>query len=434
MTTEQRVQVTTEQPEIDISDMVDPAAFERGYPHAVWTELRHRSPVHWCEPEGFVPFWAVTRHADIRTVSTDPELFSSAGALDIRPKSTRAQEIPRDLQPDTVLNTDPPLHREYRNLVQPYFRPRVLAALEERIREVTRDLLDGLAGEREFDFVEDFVAWHPLRMIAELLGIPAEDEKIVLRMTNAVMAVDDPEFTADPSDLGSDDADATVMSGTRWEAFVPYMLELIAKRRAEPTEDLASVIINGEINGEPLDDMVAMTYLLIIASAGHDTTRNALAGGMHALLENPDQLDLLRSTPSLAKSAPKEFVRWATPVSHFVRTATADCELGGRQIRKGDLLAMYYPSGNRDESVFDDPFSFQIDRTPNTHLGFGIGEHVCMGLGLAQMEIKVLLEEMVPRLKHVELAGEPERIRTTHIGGIKHLPVRWVLDDAAARP
>ncbi|MGW0021478.1 cytochrome P450 [Rhodococcus sp. NPDC003382] len=419
--------MTTEQPDIDISDMVDPAAFERGYPHHVWTELRHKSPVHWCEPEGFTPFWAVTRHADITTVSTNPHLFSSSGTMAIQPRAAQANEIPRDLQPPTVLNTDPPLHREYRNLVQPYFRPRVLAELENRVREITRELLDGLTGEQEFDFVDDFVAWHPLRMISQLLGIPREDEQIVLNMTNSVLAVDDPEFAADDRKDDSPEVEASVVSGTRWETFAPYLLDLIAKRRAQPTEDLASVIVNGEINGEPLDDMVAMIYLLIIATAGHDTTRNTLAGGMLALLENPDQLALLRESPSLAPLATKEFVRWATPVAHFARTATEDSELGGRSIKAGDVVALYYPSGNRDETVFDDPFTFRIDREHNPHLGFGIGEHFCMGSSLAQMEIKVLLEELIPRLEHIELAGEAERIRTTHIGGVKHLPIRWKL-------
>ncbi|CAJ1586850.1 cytochrome P450 [[Mycobacterium] wendilense] len=422
--------MTTQQPDIDIADMLDPAAFERGYPHHVWTELRHSSPVHRCEPEGFTPFWAVTRHADIKTISTNPQLFSSTGMLDIAPKTSRVRDIPVELQPPTVLNTDPPLHREFRNLAQPYFRPRVLAELEQRVRDVTRDLLDGLAGRRDFDFVDDFVAWHPLRMISELLGIPREDEEIVLHMTNSALAVDDPEFSTETA-VGSQTPDeSNPMSGTRWEIFLPYLLDLVGKRRAKPTEDLASIIANGEINGEPLDDMVAVVYLLIIATAGHDTTRNALAGGMLALLDNPDQLDLLRNAPSLIKSATREIVRWSTPVAHFVRTATDDCELNGRRIRKGDPLALYYPSGNRDESVFDDPFTFRVDRDPNPHLGFGIGEHFCMGSALAQMEISVLLEEMIPRLRTVELAGEPQRIRTTHIGGVKHLPVRWQLDAA----
>lgn len=421
--------MTIEQPDIDVREMVDPAAFERGYPHHIWTELRHRSPVHWCEIEGYPPFWAVTRHADIRTVSTNPELFSSTGMLEIQPYKNRTREIPKELLPRTVLNTDPPAHRDLRNIVHPYFRPRTLARLEDRIREITRDLLVELSGKKQFDFVEDFVAKHPLRMICELLGIPTEDEEIVLHMTNSVIAVDDPEFTAESGDGGAD-AGADTVLGARWEAFVPYLMELVARRRAHPSDDLASVIVNGEVNGKPLDDMMALTYLLIIAVAGHDTTRNTLSGGMLALLENPDQFELLRSAPSLAELAPKEFVRWTTTVTHFVRTATADCEFGGRNIREGDPVALYFPSANRDESVFEEPFEFRIDRYPNPHLGFGIGEHVCMGLNLAQMEMRVLLEEMMPRLRNIELAGEPRRIRTAHIGGIKHLPVSWELSAA----
>lgn len=410
--------------------MVDPlelAAPDRyaidGFPHDAWTELRATDPVHWTEPPGYRPFWSITKHADLKHISSHPELFSSRPRLTMQPIAME-QEMLKQF-PDAadqggmplrmLVTMDPPDHRAYRNLAGPYFRPSVLKNLEDRVGEITTLLLDRYAGtDVELDFVTDVASWHPLRMICEILGIASECEGLILRMTNELFGADDPE-------LGREDQ----------ENLLPEMFEfffdLVEEKRAQPGEDLASVLANGEIDGEPLPHMELLSYFVLVSTAGHDTTRNALGSGMHALLHHPDQLELLRSDRSLVKTAADEMVRWASPVIHFIRTATEDTVVGGKQIKAGDHLVLFYPSANRDEEVFDDPFAFRVDRDPNPHLGFGVGEHFCLGAGLARMEIRVFLEQWLDRIESVELTGEPAHTAASFVGGYKHLPLRWTL-------
>jgi cytochrome P450 len=413
--------------DVAMIDPLDLAAPDRyaadGYPHDAWTELRATDPVHWCEPDGYRPFWAITKHADIKHVSSHPELFSSKPRLTMQPIHLEAKML--EQFPDAadqggmplrmLVTMDPPDHRTYRNLAGPYFRPSVLKHLEDRVVEISDLLLDRFSGDDvELDFVTDIASWHPLRMLCEILGVAAEREGLILRMTNELFGADDPE-------LGREDL----------ENLLPEMFQLffdlVEEKRAQPSEDLASVLANGEIDGEPLPHMELLSYFVLVATAGHDTTRNALSGGMRALLEHPEQLAMLRADPSLAKSAADEIVRWTSPVIHFIRTATEDTVVGGQQIAAGDHLVLFYPSANRDEDVFDDPFAFRIDRDPNPHLGFGVGEHFCLGAGLARMEIRVFLERWLPRLASVELAGEPAHTAASFVGGDKHLPIRWTL-------
>ncbi|WP_170177548.1 cytochrome P450 [Thermomonospora umbrina] len=369
--------------------------------------------MQWFDPPGYPSFWAVTRHADVKAVSADPALFSSRTRVTLAPLHARPVEESfagvTGRASRTLLSTDPPEHRDYRNLALPYFRPKVLRALEERVREISRELLDQ-APER-LDFITDVAAWHPLRMISEIIGLSREHEGLVLRLTNEFVGIADTEFARD----------------SRAE-FAGYLRRLIADRRAAPTDDLVGVLANARLNGEPLSDLDTLLYLLIIVIAGHDTTRSALGGGLLALLRHPEQLALLRERPELCGAAADEIVRWTSPVVHFVRKATADCELGGREIRAGDRLALFYPSANRDEEVFEDPFDFRVDRDPNPHLGWGFGEHYCLGARLAHMEIRVMLEELIPRLRSVDLAGEPSWMGSGIICGLKHLPIRWTLD------
>jgi cytochrome P450 len=374
--------------------LVDPVRYGlEGQPHDLWAELR-LSPPTWCSVENYPPFWAVTRHADVRAVSVAPHLFSSRTEVVATPL-----DPPRGPIAPSILGTDPPEHRDYRNLTLPYFKPRALRPLAARIREITRALLD--TAPPSLDFVSDFAAWHPLRMLCELLGVP--DEDIVLEMTNGLIGSADPEF-----------------AGSR--RFGPYLRSLIADRRAQPRDDLSSLIANS-----PLSDRAAVTYLMIIAVAGHDTTRSALAGGMLALISNPSQLELLKSRPDLYESAANEIVRFTSPVVHFLRQAVEDCTLGGQQIRAGDRLMLFYPSANRDSAVFSDPFAFRVDRDPNPHLGWGVGEHYCLGANLARLEILILLEELIPRLSSVSLTGPPEWMASNVVCGVKHLPISWQL-------
>ena len=407
------------QPDIDVSHLVDPAAYARNALQDTWTRLRAESPVHWCEIEDVRPFWAITRIADLRYVSSHPELFSSAGRLLLTTEKIERKDNPvLSAQPKTLLSTDPPEHKDYRNLSSAFFRPSVLRRLEDRVREITVALLDALTApdgqtDREFDLVADFAAWHPLRMICEILGIAQEDEELVLELANAAFGATDPEYAAD-------------MPKTMAEIF-GFLSKLIAEKRTNPTEDLASVVANAELDGEPLGDFDLMVYFLILVTAGHETTRSAISGGLLALVERPDQLELVRSDPALIPTAVEEMVRWVSPVQSFMRTATQDTEIDGHPIAEGETLALFYLSANRDEAEFDDPFTFRVDRDPNHHVGFGIGEHYCLGASLARLEMRVLLEELLPRLEHIELAGEPEFVQSTFAPGPKHVPVRWRL-------
>lgn len=407
---------------IDPLDLALPERFgEHGFPHDTWTKLRAEDPVHWCEPEGYRPFWAVTRHADIKEISSHPERFSSRPRLTLTPKAIEDEML--TAFPDAadqggmplrmLVTMDPPEHRDYRALAGPYFRPRVIANLETRVEEITDLLFDRYTGEGvDLDFVADFASWHPLKMLCEILGVAAKDEGMILRLTNELFGAEDPEF-------GRED---------RWNLLPEmfnFFFQLIEEKRAEPGEDLASILANAELNGEPLPHMELLSYFVLIATAGHDTTRNALSGGMAAFLEHPDQLAALRDDPSLARTAADEVVRWASPVIHFIRTATEDCVVGGKEIKAGDNLVLYYPSANRDETVWDDPFEFRIDRDPNPHLGFGVGEHYCLGAALAKMEIRVFLEHFARRVSHVEATGPLANTHASFVGGLKHLPIRW---------
>ena len=410
---------------IDPLDLVAPERYGVGeYPHDTWTRLRAEDPVHWCEPEGYRPFWAITKHADVKAVSSNPELFSSVPRLNLQP--ILYEEKLLEVFPDAadqggmplrmLVTMDPPDHRAYRNLAGPYFRPSVLKNLEDRVAEVTTLLLDRHAGtDVELDFVTDIASLHPLRMICEILGVARDDEHVILRLTNELFASEDPEFAREDK-----------------LAIIPEMFDfffqLVEQKRADPGEDLASVLSNGEIDGRPLPHVELLSYFVLVATAGHDTTRNSLSGGLQAFLDHPDQLARLQADPNLAKTAADEIVRWTSPVIHFIRTATADVELGGKQIRAGDNLCLFYPSANRDEDVFEDPFAFRIDREHNPHLAFGVGEHFCLGASLARMELRIFLEELGRRLRSVEPAGPRAHTAATFVGGYKHLPIRWTLD------
>lgn len=407
--------------EVDIRDIVSPERTARSRPHEVYAALRRESPVHWCEIDGFTPFWAVTRHADVRYISTHPELFSSTGRLILQTAEVDAMEHPM-VNVRNVLNTDPPDHKAFRDMVGPYFRPRPLRNLEERVREISRQLLDQYTnpggGDVELDFTASIATWHPLKMLAQLLGASEDDEGVILKVANETFGADDPEFAA-----RSREEVLTEM--------LTFLTGLIGQKRAHPDEDIATVLTQATFHGEPVSDIDLASYLGVLITAGHDTTRNALSAGMAALIDNPDQLLLLQQDLSLIPSATEEMVRWATPVMQFMRTATQDCEVGGQAIAKGETLAMLFASANFDESVFDDPLEFRVDRDPNPHLAFGVGEHYCIGAALARMEIRVMLEELLPRLVRVESAGERFNLASIFVSGVKHLPIRWQLRPAS---
>jgi cytochrome P450 len=405
-------------------DVVDPAVLvdargyaAHGYPHHAWAALRNESPVHWCESPGFRPFWAVTRHEHVKHLSTHPDLFRSEPRTILFREQLEMMTGP--MTPRTLINMDPPEHRDYRALAAPFLRPSAIRSLESTVRAITVDLLDGRIGPEPFDFVFDFAAYHPLKVICGLLGAAPQDEGLVLRIANTVFGIEDPDYAPQLASLAME--------------MMEYYCSVKDDRRATPTDDLYSALANASVGGEPIGDIELVSYFLILTSAGHDTTRNAIAGGLLALLEHPDQLNLLRDNPRLCATAADEVIRWTSPVIQFCRTPVEAVELGGRRIHAGETLAMFYPSANRDEAVFDQPDEFRVDRDPNPHLGLGVGEHYCLGAHLARLEIRILLEQLVPRLDGIELVGPVERTAAAFVGGIKHLPVRWRLRPSAPR-
>ena len=414
----------------DGSDLVSSHAYARkGVPHDLWTRLRAESPVHWCTPAGFEPFWAITKHADICEISKQPDRFSSASGIAMIPRVQ--EEVARDQSLGgsmrVIIEMDPPEHRSYRKVASPIFTPRAVKAMDEAIRTSAREIVERLAGdsgEGECDFANDVAAAHPLRILSTMLGVPRESEPDILRLTNQLFASDDPDLQR----KGEDRRQATIEMGLE---FARLFDGIIKDRRAHPRDDLASVLANAEIDGKPMGMMETLGYYLITFSAGHDTTKNALVGGMRAFLENPDQLEKLAHGPELLDSAVEEVVRWTSPVNHMKRKVTEDTELRGQKLRAGDWLVMFYASANRDEEVFDAPFEFRIDRQPNPHLGFGIGEHFCLGANLARRSQRALFHELARRLEWAELAGEPEQIHSAFVVGLKRLPMRYRIRPAA---
>jgi cytochrome P450 len=400
-------------------ELIDNGYYGRnGPPHDLWTRLRAESPVHWCEVPRFEPFWAVTRREDICWIGSRPDLFLSAKG--ITPNRT---DVPRPDESEggvgrmrVVITMDPPEHRKVRKIASPWFTPRALRAIDAAVDESARALVDELAGEGETDLAMGMAVSHPLRILSHSLGLPREQEPKILELSNRLFAPDDAELG------GGSSIDEFRKLG---QEFLELFLPIVQDRRANPTDDLASLVANATIDGEPLGPAETLGYYLIIFNAGHDTTKNSLAGGFRALIEHPDEFDKVRKDLDRAPDAVEEILRWTSPVNYMKRTAARDVEVGGRKIREGEALMLFYASGNRDESVFERPFEFDIDRKPNRHVAFGHGEHFCMGAHLARRSQRAIVEELARRVEHWELAGEPEWISSSFVVGLKHLPVRY---------
>jgi cholest-4-en-3-one 26-monooxygenase len=403
---------------LEALDLVGPDAYaERGYPHAAWARLRREAPVFWCAPGGdCTPFWAVTKHADITRISRQPQLLQNGPRLAVFPEGKPPkQRIARHL-----LNMDPPEHAEYRKLASHRFTPRAIQALRPEVERITRELVDSIdndARDSEFDFVERVSGPLPLAVLCDLLGAPRSDWEMLFRWTNATVGASDPEYQASAGD-GREGAEQSRMHLFR------YFAELAAERRKRPAGDITSVIANGAVGGAPVPLFELLSYYFLLVIAGNETTRNAMSGGLLALIEHPEQWAKLRANPGLVDSAVEEILRWTTPVIQFCRTPVRDFEIRGRTIRAGEALCLFYPSANRDEDVFEAPFEFRVDRRPNPHLAFGVGEHFCLGANLARLELRVLFRELARRLEGAELAAPPERLRSSFLGGVKHMRVR----------
>ena len=392
--------------------------------HDIFTFMRREDPVSWVEPDQFRPFWAITKHEDIIEIEKQNELF-------INDPRTTLMDIPTEdaikeftggshLLVRSLVHMDNPDHQLYRSLTQKWFAPPNLESLKKDIRNIAKEYVNKMVDHgNECDFAKDVAIFYPLRVIMSILGVPKEDEPRMLRLTQELFGGRDEDMIRDESETSSESNTIT--------DFFEYFNALTEDRRKNPTNDVSSVIANAKINDEQLGHLEAMSYYIIIATAGHDTTSSSTAGGILALIENPDQLSKLKNNPSLMTSAVEETIRWVTPVKNFFRTATQNYDLKDREIKKHDSILLYYTSGNRNEEILDDPFKFKVDRSPNRHLAFGHGAHLCLGKYLAKIEMEIFYEELFKKIDNIQLNGEPEWVKASFVSGLKSLPIKYTL-------
>lgn len=398
--------------------------------HEALTWLRSHNPVGRVEAPGFSPFWLITKQADILEVERQAQVFHNGDRSTVLLPAEMDGAIRRMMGGSphltrSMVNMDGPEHMAYRTLTQAWFMPGNVRKLADKIRVIARAHVERmLARNGNCDFVSDVALHFPLHVIMEILGVPEEDEPRMLMLTQQLFGARDPELSRSADSLNDPDEAARMFSSVIAD-FNEYFMTLTAKRRAEPRDDVASIIANAMIDGRPISDHEAMSYYILVATAGHDTTSASTSGAMWALAERPEQWALVRQNPSLVAGLVDEGVRWVTPVKHFMRTAMVDYELRGQMIRAGDWVMLSYLSGNRDEEAFDDPFSFRVDRPSNKHVAFGYGVHVCLGQHLAKLEMRILWEELLARLDSVELAGEPAWSQSSFVSGPKRLPIQF---------
>ncbi len=404
--------------------LVNPANWaDNDWMHAQFAWLRQNDPVRRLAPDGYEPFWNLTRYHDVQSVEQQKALFINDPRPTLGPEMVRQvveQLSGRKHLVRSLVQMDDPDHMKYRLLTQGWFMGTNLRRLQGRVDELARAYVDRLCElGGECDFVKDVAIWYPLRVIMSIFGVPEEDEPLMLKLTQELFGSTDPDTTRsfEPAEF---------MDVVR--DFEAYFKGLTESRRAEPTDDLASVIANATIDGEPIPELETNGYYMIVATAGHDTTSSSTAGGLLALIENPDQMRTLRDNPQqLMPTAIDEMIRWVSPVRHFMRTATADTQVGGQSIRAGESVILWYPSANRDAAVFDAPDTFRVDRKDAKQLAFGYGAHVCLGQHLARMEMSALFNALFERVDQIELAGEPKYTQATFVGGLKSLPIRYTL-------
>ena len=395
-------------------DLLDRDVFTQGVPHDWFTYLREHDPVYrHPEPDG-PGFWVVTKYADVYAVGRDAATFSSdeerGGVIGLE---ERLMDV--DFQGvKLMLMMDPPEHTRHRKLVNKGFTPKMINSLERHIRDLATTIVDRALAQPMCDFVVDVAAELPLQAIAELIGVPFEERHKLFDWSNRMVGSEDPEYAVDIEEANL----------ARFEMF-SYAGQLAEERRREPRDDIMTSLLHAEIDGDQLNDMEFNLFFMLLSVAGNETTRNAISHGMKAFLDHPEEYAKLVADPEgRIAGATEEILRWASPVMYFRRNVTKDTELHGRELKAGDKVSIWYASANRDEDVFDDPFRFDIERSPNDHLAFGGGgPHFCLGASLARMEIRVLFEELARRVPEVHAAGAPEPLRSNFIGGIKHLPV-----------
>jgi cytochrome P450 len=410
-----------------------PSAYADGTVLETYRWLRKNQPFGVAKIDGVDPFWVATKHADILEISRQNDLFHSGDrspTLTTQVMDKRVREMmggsPHLLR--TLVQMDAPEHPKYRALTQGWFMPQNLRGLEDRIRKIARTAVDKMADlGGECDFVQQVALHYPLHVIMTILGVPESDEPRMLKLTQELFGAADPELgrQGDATPTRMSTSEEPQMDFGVIVDFSNYFRALSEDRRKHPTDDLATIIANSQIDGQPISDLEAMSYYIIVAAAGHDTTSSSVGGAMWALAERPGEVKKLKADPSLIPGLVDESIRWTTPVKTFMRTATQDTEFAGQQLKQNDWIMLCYASGNRDEEVFEAPDDFRVDRKPNKHLAFGYGAHLCLGQHLAKMEMRILWEEMLPRLKSVELAGTPALSEAVFVNGPKRLPIRF---------
>ena len=397
----------------------------------IFTTLRRDYPLNKVEVPGYDPHWVVTKYKDVREVSRLDDVFHS-GDVSKSPVSKIAEQMMKDYsggQPHifrTLVHMDKPDHTEYRNVLKDLFMPQSIATLDATVRNTVRSYIDKMAEKTEGDFAGELAMLYPLEVICNLIGLPKEDHQIMLRLTQWFLSYADPDLCRPGSKL--DDPEHQVRTWQIvYDEIKSYYDPVIADRQAHPRNDVASLIANGKINGKPMDERGMISYFVIASTAGHDTTAATMGNTMWILARNPDLLARMKADPKLIPGFVEEAIRVSTPPMAFIRSATQDYELSGRQIKKGDRLYVSYLSANKDEEVFEDPFTFKPDRTPNRHIGFSYGSHICLGQHLARLEMRVLWEELIPRIESLEMAGEGKWQESEFVCGPKYVPIRYKL-------
>jgi cytochrome P450 len=403
----------------------DPGFFVDHDPHPLWRQLRKEDPIHWTESlvRGF---WSITRYDDIIAVVSEPAVFSSAQLISV-PSSPEMEQLTPEMlgSGEMMLMTDPPLHAAMRRAFNRLMLPRAIGRFEIPGPELVREILDEALVRGECDFVLDVAARLPMAFICEIMGIPRSDWRDMFKWGNMIAGNEDPEYQVESGSALETRQQGSLSIGN-------YCIRAALERRGGDGEDLLSVLGNARIDGRLLTERELAQNGLLYVGAGLETTRNAISAGLLALLEHPDQLELLLQDETLMPTAVEEILRWSSPVTHFARVAMKETELGGKQIHQGDRVALWFPSGNRDEAVFADPYTFDIRRTPNEHIAFSKGEHFCGGAHLARLELRLMLQALLKRTKQIELTGKVERLRSNFLAGIKHMPVRFTQPQMAA--
>lgn len=400
-------------------DLTDIDAFDDGVPHEWFTRLRREDPVHWQDERDGPGFWNITKYHDAVHASRRPDLFSSwLGATNVFDLTPEDLEGSRTL----MLNMDPPEHAKFRRLVSHGFTPKRIGMLEQHIRDLAKAIVDDVAETGECDFVDAIASRLPMETICEMIGVPPADRRHIYDLSNRLIGFDDPDFQSDRNEGHQAAAEMYLYAET-----------LAAERKQCPKDDLTTLLLGATVDGERLTTAEFDSFFLLLALAGNETTRTVTAQGMRLLAEHPRERQRIVADPSLLPTAIEEILRYNPAVIHFRRTATTDVDLRGKRIRKGDKVLIWYPSINRDEDIFTDPQRFDVGRSPNEHLAFGIGEHYCLGANLARLQLNTIFRELLTRLPDIEIDGDVKRLHSNFIDGIKEMPVRFTPESRQAR-